>query len=96
MRHGDAAALAALGPAVAASHVGGRRGLVEEDNPFGIQVELPLEPVLARLHHVGTALLGGVQIPFFRLMPWRAKKRYSPLVLVVTPFSRKLSRNSRR
>ena len=52
---------------MAADHIGGRRGLVQEHDLLGIQVELTREPVLARRHHVGTALLGGVQIPFFRL-----------------------------
>ena len=32
---------------------------------LGIEVELALEPRLARLHHVRAALLGGVQIPFY-------------------------------
>ncbi|RYC30477.1 hypothetical protein D3273_18230 [Lichenibacterium minor] len=63
MRHGDVATLAAPGPAIAAGYVGGRSSLVQEHDPLGIQVELTLESVLARLHHVGTTSLSGVRIP---------------------------------
>ena len=69
MRHRNAAALAPRCPAITPLHVGGSRGLVEEDNTPGIEVQLPLEPGLARLHHVRAALLGDVQIPFLRVMP---------------------------
>ena len=77
----------ARGPAVAPLHVGGGRGLVEEDHTLRVDVELPFEPGLARLHHVRTVLLGGVQIPFLRVMPWRRKKRDSPLRLAAAPLS---------
>ena len=54
------------GPPVAPLHVGGRRGLIEKDDALGVEVELPLEPRLARLSHVRAALLGGVQGGFKR------------------------------
>ena len=96
MGHSDAAVFASQGSPVAPFHVGGGRCFVDEDDSVGVKVELALKPGLPRRHHVGTALLARVNSPFFRVMPWRAKKRCSPLVLVATPCSRKVSRNSRR
>jgi hypothetical protein len=46
-----------------------------EDDTLRVEVDLPLEPGLARLHHVRTVLLGGVQISFLRVMPRRRKTR---------------------
>lgn len=59
-----------------------------------IEVELTLEPRLARLRYVLTVLLGGVERPFLRVMRWRARKRDRLLVLEVTPCSAKASRSS--
>ena len=96
LRDGEAAALAPQGPTVAARHVGGRGGLVEEDQPVGIEGVLVLEPRLASGPYVFARLLGGVDRPFLRVMPCRAKKRDKLLVLVCTPRSARASRNSCR
>ena len=61
----------AMGP----SHVGRSPGFVDEDQTFGIEIELAFEPSLATLQDVGTVLLGGVRGLFLRVMAWRAKKR---------------------
>ena len=92
----EPAALAARGVAVAAGHVGGGRRLVEEDELVVVEVGLSLEPRLTRRPHVGPLLLSRVLRPFLRLIPWRAKKRDSPLVLVCTPCPARASRNSPR
>ena len=94
-RHGQAAALAAGRPPVAAGH-GGGRGLVEEDEPIRVKVWLAVEPGLAGGHYVRPVLLGGVDRPLLRVMAWRAKKRDSPLVLVRRPCPATWSRSSRR
>ena len=47
VRHADPQALAAQGPAVGPGHVGRGPGLVDEDEPLGIEVELGVEPGLA-------------------------------------------------
>ena len=96
LRDGEAAALAPRGPTVSARHVGGRGGLVEEDQCVGIEVGLGRKPRLARRLHVRPLLLGGVDRPFLRVMRWRRKNRHNPLVLVATPRSARASRSSRR
>jgi hypothetical protein len=69
MGHRDAAAFPAWSSAIAPLHVGRGRGLVDEDHPLGIEVELRLEPGLPRFHHIRSALLAGVDRPFLRVMP---------------------------
>ena len=96
VRNCDTAALPARRPPVAPHHVGGGCGLVQEHDAVRIEVELALEPPLARLHHVWAVLLSRVERPFLRLMPWRLKKRDSPLKLTVAPCSCKVARTSRR
>ncbi len=90
------AALAPRSPTVAACHVDGRGCLVEEDQPVGIEGVLVLEPSLAGRPYVLARLLGGVDRPFLRVMPCRAKKRDRLLVLVCTPCWARASRNSSR
>ena len=51
--------LAARAAAIAAGHVGGRPGLVEEDEAARVHVALPDAPVPPLLGHVGPVLLGG-------------------------------------
>lgn len=58
-----------------AGHVGRRPGLVEEDQAFRIEVELTVEPVLPLGQDVGAVLLDRVAGLFFRVIPWRTKKR---------------------
>jgi hypothetical protein len=43
-----------------ARHVGGGPGLVDEDQPLGMEIELTVEPFLALLQDVRAVLLGGV------------------------------------
>ena len=75
LRHAHPTALAAGRTSVAAGHggVGGR--LVDEHEAIRIEVELALEPRLARSPHVRPVLLGRVARAFFREIPWRLKKR---------------------
>ena len=49
--------LAARRPAMAAGHLGGGRGLIDEHQPIGIEVELAVEPGLTAVQDVGAALL---------------------------------------
>ncbi|AMB44803.1 hypothetical protein Y590_07852 [Methylobacterium sp. AMS5] len=64
VRDGEAAALAPRSSTVAAGQVGGRSGLVEEDQPVGIEGILVLEPRLASGPYILAHLLGGVDRPF--------------------------------
>src|SRR3954463_6710406 len=65
MRHASPQPPPARGPPVAPGHVGGSPGLVDEDQPFGIEIELALEPGLAPFANVGPVLLGGMRRLFF-------------------------------
>ena len=58
---------------VTPGHVGGSPGLVDEDQPLGIEVEPALEPGFARLQDVGAILLLGVGGLFLRVILWRRK-----------------------
>lgn len=75
LRHEEPAPLTARGASVTAGHVGGGRGLVEEDQRVRVEVGQGLEPGLAGLPYVGPLLLSRIESPFLRVMPWRAKKR---------------------
>ena len=77
--------LAPAAAAVAAGHVGGGPGFVDEHQALGIEVELALEPGLARVQDVGAVLLDRVPDLFLRVIPWRAKKRCSVEIATVTP-----------
>ncbi len=61
MGHRSAAALAARRPAMALCHLGRRPGLVDEDQPLGVQIGLRVEPGLAAAQNVRPLLLGGVR-----------------------------------
>ena len=61
MGHGGAASLASGCTTVKARHLGVRGGLVDEDDPRRIEVELPFKPPLARRVHRAAALFGGVR-----------------------------------
>ncbi|KNY19411.1 hypothetical protein AKJ13_27900 [Methylobacterium sp. ARG-1] len=96
LRHEHTAAFAAARASVAASHVGGGRGLVEEHQRVGVEIGHGLEPGLALGFHIRAHLLSRVDSPLLRLMPWRARKRDRPLVLVVTPRAARASRHARK
>src|SRR3954466_663268 len=96
MRHASPQPPPARGPPVAPGHVGGSPGLVDEDQPFGIEIELALEPGLAPPADVGTILLGGMRRLFLRAIWWRRQKRQSALTLTKAPCSAKHAFNSGR
>jgi hypothetical protein len=77
-----------------ADHVRRRPGLVDEDEPFGIEVRLRLEPVAALLQDVRTILLDRVPGLFFRVTPWRWKKRDRLDVDVAMPRPARRSQSS--
>jgi len=68
MRHTHPKPLATSAAAMAACHIGGGPGLVDEDQPVGIEVELILEPLFASDQDVGAILFGGVRGLFLRVM----------------------------
>ncbi len=68
VRHTRAQPLAASASAVLARHVGRRPGFVDEDEPVGVEIESPLEPVPATAQDVGPVLLGGVRGLFLRVI----------------------------
>jgi hypothetical protein len=54
---------------VTAGHVGGGPGLVDEDEAFGFEVDLTVEPVPALSQDVGAVLLDRVPGLFLRVIP---------------------------
>jgi hypothetical protein len=54
---------------MAARHVGGGPGLIDEHEAFGFEVDLTVEPVLALPQDVGTVLLDRVPGLFLRVIP---------------------------
>jgi hypothetical protein len=58
MGHGGAASLAPLRTTIEARHLGVRGGLVDEDDPRRIEVELSFKARLARGFHRTAALFG--------------------------------------
>ena len=60
MGHADAQAFAVPAAPMATRLVGRGPGLVDEDEPVGVEVELRLEPRLRALRGVGAVLLAGV------------------------------------
>ncbi len=69
VRHARAQPLAAAAATVPPCHIGGRPGLVDEDQPVGIEIELAVEPCLALLQNVGSILLRGMGRLFLRVIP---------------------------
>src|SRR6185312_1668822 len=86
VRDRGAQALALGRTAAYSRHVGRYPGLVDEDEPFRVKVELPFEPVLATLGDVGAGLLARVGSLFLKVSPQRA--RYSHKVERETVTSR--------
>jgi hypothetical protein len=75
MRDADPQPCPATAAPVAPGHVGGGPGLVDEDQPLRVEIELILEPLLAPRQDVGAILLGGVCGLFLRVILWRLRKR---------------------
>src|SRR4051794_37563138 len=96
MRHASPQPPTAQGPPVAPGHVGGSPGLVDEDQPLGIEVELALEPGRAPLANIRPVLLGGMRRLFLRVILCRRQKRQSALTLTCAPFWAKRAFNSGR
>ena len=69
VRNRHAQPLAPGAAPVRAGHVRRRPGLVDEDQPFRLEVRLTLEPVASLLQDVGPALLDRVPGLFLRVSP---------------------------
>ncbi len=90
MREAHPQPLAFRAATVTAGHIGGGQGLVYEDEAFGFEVELAVEPVMPLLQDVVTVLLDSVPGLFLRVIPCRAKKRCT--VPIPTGAPRSISR----
>ena len=53
--------MSAQSPAAASRHLGGGAGLIDEDEPFGVEIGLGLEPGLPMAQHIRSLLLAGVR-----------------------------------
>jgi|OM-RGC.v1.033092521 hypothetical protein len=62
---------------MAARHVGGRPGLVDEDQPFWVEIGLGVEPCSPLLQDVRTVLFDRVAGLFFRVIPRAASRSQS-------------------
>jgi hypothetical protein len=72
MRHARPAALAARTAAPAARHLGVHPSLIDEDKPFGLQLQLVLEPGSALSQDIGALLLVGIR-RLLTVMPCRSR-----------------------
>jgi hypothetical protein len=54
---------------MAARHVGGSPGLIDEHEALRLEIELPLKPVPTASQDVGTVLFRGMGGLFLRVMP---------------------------
>ena len=71
MRDRGAAALAAWAAPAQAGHLGGRAGLVDEDELGRVELGLELEPGLAARGYIRARLLAGMRRLFLNVIPWR-------------------------
>ena len=62
---------------IEAGHFGVKPGFVDEDEAFGIKIELAVEPVLSALQDVRPILLCSVRGLFFHVIPCRSKNRHN-------------------
>ena len=69
VREAHPQALAFPATAVAAGHVGRGPRFVDEHEPFGIEVELAIEPVMPLAQDVGAVLLDCMASLFLRVIP---------------------------
>ena len=67
--HALAQALAPGATAMRPRHVGCGPGLVDEDEPFRLQIHLVIEPVMSLAQDIGPVLLDRVTSLFLRVMP---------------------------
>jgi hypothetical protein len=102
MTVGDGAdeALASRTAAIAAYHVGGDPGLVDEDETSWVQSPLAVAPSRAGRRHVRPVLLGGTKRLFLSRRPRRSSVRHRQPRLTVTrarlPANHAIPRASRR
>lgn len=75
MRKAHTQALAFPAATMAAGHVGGGPGFINEHEAFGLQIDLTIEPVVPLIQDVGPVLLDCMSSLFLRVMPRRTKKR---------------------
>ena len=75
VREAHTQTFAFLAAAMTAGHVGGGPRFIDEDQAFGFQIELAVEPVVPLLQNVGPVLLDCVSSLFLRVIPRRTKKR---------------------
>jgi len=94
MREAHAQPLALAAAAMAAGHVRRAPGLVDEDEPLGIEVRLCLEPRATLVQDIRAILFDRVAGLFFRVIPCRWKKRDRAEVDVAMPRPASRSRNS--
>ena len=85
--HGGPAALPSRRPAAQARHLGGGAGLVDEDQALRVEVELAVEPGLARRLDIAALLLGRMRGLFLSVMRRRRKKRQMLVSPTPTPRS---------
>ena len=71
MRNGGAAALAPRAAPAQAGHLGGRPGLVDEDELQRVELGLEFEPGLPPRGYIRARLLAGVRRLFLNVIPWR-------------------------
>ncbi len=86
--NGGPAALATPGPPPEPRHLGRSAGLVDEDQLFGVEVELAVEPGLPRFEDVGTLLLRRMRGLFLNVRPCRSRKVQTAVIPIVTFRSR--------
>ncbi len=85
VREAHAQPFAPAAAAVRARHVRRGPGLVDEYQPAGVEVRLRLKPGSALSQDARAVLLDRVAGLFFRVTPWRRKKRESAEVDVAKP-----------
>ena len=73
MGKAHAQARAAPTPPGAARHVGGRPGLVNEDQAFGIEVGLGVEPGAALAQNIRAVLLDGARVVLRGAAGWKGR-----------------------
>lgn len=77
MRHAHAQSLAPRASASTARHIGRCPVFVDEDEAFGVKIELAIKPVLSVLQDVRPILFCGVRGLFFHVIPCRSKNRHN-------------------